>query len=515
MWTIGLYMRLSCGDEGTGESLSIANQRDLLYNYVKSRREFDGCPVLEFSDDGYSGVNFERPGIRELLSLAGKTVDCIIVKDFSRFGRNLVEVGDYLDQIFPFLGVRFIAVNEGYDSRDSFGRSASLGVSLQAMVYEMYSRDLSEKIRSVMRAKMRKGEYLCNIAFYGYRRSETEKNRLEVDPDAAEVVRRMFRMAAGGMTFAQIAVELNREEVPSPLMYRRAKHTDKSRSWHICGDIVYWTGNIVGRIIRDERYTGCLVGHKRVVADLSTRRTRPVPEEEWIVAENTHEALVTKEMFVQAQRVMRRSPEKKPRRKPYQKFRGLLKCAYCGRTLEHRICRQAYFLCPTAKTVQGVPCKAIHLEENVLEKALLMEIQAQTHSMSEEAPGEDIGDCLREEMKSCQLAISRYKTLLTDLFEDYAEERIDKHEYLLKKQEIARKQEETNRRFDELAKQLAQMHGGTENSSENLRRYSSVEELTREMLVELVKEIRVSGKDNLEIVWNFQDSSSKNDEKKL
>ena len=158
--------------------------------------------------------------------MAGNPIRCIIVKDFSRFGRNLIEVGDYLDQIFPFLGVRFIAVNEDYDSKKSLGSAVSLDVSLKAMVYEMYSRDISEKIRCVQKAKMKKGEYLCAIAFYGYKKSGTEKNKLEIDEPAADVVRRIFRMAADGTAPTQIALSLNTEGILSPLAYRRRNHTD-------------------------------------------------------------------------------------------------------------------------------------------------------------------------------------------------------------------------------------------------------------------------------------------------
>lgn len=278
---VALYMRLSAEDANIGESVSIANQRDLLYAFVRSRREFDGCPVLEFCDDGYSGVNFNRPSVQKLLSLAGKTVSCIIVKDFSRFGRNLIEVGDYLDQIFPFLGVRFIAVNEGYDSGEGHGSSVSLDVSLKAMVYEMYSYDISEKIRCVQQAKMCKGEYLCAIAFYGYQRSKLKKNHLEIDTNAAEVVRRIFNMAVNGMVPSKIASELNREGILSPLMYRKKNHTDGIRGWKTAGERTYWTRENVRRIICDERYTGCLIGRKQTVVDISTKRTEPVPREDW------------------------------------------------------------------------------------------------------------------------------------------------------------------------------------------------------------------------------------------
>lgn len=511
METIALYMRLSSEDANEGESMSIANQRDLLYDFVRSRREFDSCQVLEFCDDGCSGVNFNRPGIQKLLSLAGKTVDCIIVKDFSRFGRNLIEVGDYLDQIFPFLGVRFIAVNEGYDSGLGHGSTVSLDVSLKALVYEMYSRDISEKIRCVQQAKMRKGEYLCAIAFYGYRRSETKKNSLEPDRDAAEVVRRIFSMAAEGRTALTIAADLNRDGVPSPLMYRRKKHTDGGRGWKTADAITYWTGESVRRIIRDERYTGCLVAHRRTVSELSSKKTKPVPKEEWIVVENTHEAVVTKEIFNQAQQALK-EPLPRNVRRPYQKFRGLLKCACCKKTLQRNRAKKSYYVCPTSKTVAGRACADIRLEEAILEETLLTAVQIQIQLFQDTTHEKDTAGILQEEIKACQSANSRYKALQTALFEDYAEGRIDRQKYLSKKQELLLQQEEIKTHFEELTSQLAQLQGQQEKTDTDLGKYACVNELTREMLEELVKEIRVSGKDTLEIKWKFKDSFSEIDE---
>ncbi len=195
METVAIYMRLSSEDANEGESNSIGNQRDLLRSFIESHREFDGCNIMEFIDDGYTGTNFDRPGVQKMFSLAGNPIRCIIVKDFSRFGRNMIAVGDYLDQIFPFLGVRFIAVNEDYDSKRCNGSSVSLDVSLRTLVYELYSRDISEKIRSVKQAQMEKGEYTCGIAFYGYKKSAAGKNQLEIDEPAAKIVRRIFQMA--------------------------------------------------------------------------------------------------------------------------------------------------------------------------------------------------------------------------------------------------------------------------------------------------------------------------------
>lgn len=506
METIALYMRLSSEDIHEGESYSIGNQRDLLYSYVREHREFDGCSILEFSDDGYSGVNFERPGIQKLLSLAGKTVDCILVKDFSRFGRNLLEVGDYLDQIFPFLGVRFIAVNEGYDSGKGLGSSVSLDVSLKAMVYEMYSRDVSEKIRSVKQAKMRKGEYQCAIAFYGYKKSGTVKNKLEIDEPAAEIVRKIFHMAGEGMRPSQIALKLNTEGIPSPLMYRRANHTDGLRGWKVAGDAV-WMRENVRRVLLDERYTGCLVGHKRTKADISAKRTESLPKEEWIVARDAHDAIVSEQEYAKAQEVIKHCTLQKPQKKPFQKFRGILKCACCGRALVRKATKNPYFICLTARSIKDSDCIKVRLDEAELEEVWLEAIRVQVQLQTEKAsdPVKKAGGDPQKEIKECQMAVGRYKALQVTAFEDYVEGRISKQDYLSRKQEAAGRQEEMNRRILMLNDQLAIQQGQLAEQEDNWGKYAFVEELSREVLVELVKEIRISGENRMEIVWRFRE----------
>lgn len=513
---VALYMRISKEDVNEGESFSIRNQRDLLHQFVKNQREFDGCTVMEFLDDGYTGTNFDRPGVQKMLSMAGNPIRCIIVKDFSRFGRNLLDVGDYLDQIFPFLGVRFIAVNENYDSQNSIGSSLSLDVSLKAMIYEMYSRDISEKIRCVQQEKMKKGEYLCAIAFYGYKRSETKKNKLEIDKQAAEIVRRIFRMAAEGTRPTQIAAILNAECIPAPLAYRREKHTDGMRGWKVAGDTAYWSRENVRRIISDERYTGCLIGRKRTKVDVSQKRTVKVPREDWIVARNAHEAIVTKEIYEQAQHVLKHYVRRKGPGKPSQRFRGLLKCAVCGRTLMRTYCKEPYFSCPTRNVMPDSPCRLIRLEERQLEETLLVSIQYQARLLLEtgtEAKREDFLEGEEKKVQECQAAISRYKANQTAVFEDYAEGRISRQEYLSRKGEITKQQEEMTAAYVESSAKLAELRQTPDFSGQtDPGKYACISELSREMLVDLVKEIRVSGEDSLEIDWNFRDWNGRNTE---
>lgn len=509
MGVIALYMRLSNEDVNEGESSSISHQRDLLYDFVKNCREFDGCTIMEFLDDGYTGTNFDRPGVQKMLSMAGNPIQCIIVKDFSRFGRNLLDVGDYLDQVFPFLGVRFIAVNENYDSKNSIGSSVSLDVSLKAMIYEMYSRDISEKLRCVLQAKMKKGEYLCAIAFYGYRRSRDRKNSLEIDGQAADIVRRIFQMAAEGVKPAQIALRLNTEGIPAPLAYRRANHTDGMRGWKVAGDTAYWTQENVRRIISDERYTGCLIGRKRIRLDISKKQTVALPKEEWIVARDTHEAIVSKETYGQAQKVLKKCVKKKKPEKSTQRFRGLLKCAVCERALKRAGCKDPYFSCPTGKLLPDTQCSRIHLKERELEDTMLISIQNRVRMFLQTGDAEEKDvhfAAIEKEIRDCQTAMSRFKANQAAAFEDYAEGRVTWQEYLFRKAETTRGYEEATAMYAELCAKWAeqqQASGFMEKTGSG--QYVRIEELTRNLLVEMVKEIRVSGEDTLEIIWNFRE----------
>jgi len=226
MMVIAKYLRFSVDDGKTGDSESIKNQRDLLDQYISRQEDLQGCEVVEFFDDGYTGMNFNRPGFINMMdAIKAKKIGGIIVKDFSRFGRNYIEVSDYLDQIFPFLGIRFIAVNEQYDSKTA---PASLGIdmAMKNIIYDLNSKDLSKKIRSARKTLMKKGDYISCYAIYGYT-NKVEKKKLVVDPPAAEIVRRMFEYAVNGDNARKIAMRLNDEGIPTPNAYNKSNSTNK------------------------------------------------------------------------------------------------------------------------------------------------------------------------------------------------------------------------------------------------------------------------------------------------
>lgn len=206
-YNIGIYLRVSKEDEESEiESNSIKNQRELISHFVKERDEFNACKLVEFLDDGYSGRNFERPEIQKLLrGVKKKEIQCIIVKDFSRFGRNYIEIGDYLEQIFPFLGVRFISINDNYDSEKADGMQKGLDLAIRNLIYDLYSKDLSKKILSSLEIKKVKGDFLGTSAPYGYKKDKNKKNRLVIDKEAAKIVTKIFELSIEGKKRKEIA----------------------------------------------------------------------------------------------------------------------------------------------------------------------------------------------------------------------------------------------------------------------------------------------------------------------
>ena len=298
MKTIALYMRLSNEDAHEGESYSIGNQRALLMDYVKSHEEFENWSVLEFYDDGYSGVSFERPGIQKLLALAGNTVNCIIVKDFSRFSRDYIELGTYLEQIFPFMGVRFISVNDNYDSEAGSGGAGEMDISFRNLMYDLYSKDLSVKVKSSLAAKKERGQFISANCPFGYEKAPGDKHSLVVVEDEAEIVRRIFRMTAEGMTSSQIAKAFNKEGVKTPIEFRLEKGKTSRRAK---GGRFAWQGSTICAILRNESYTGDMVYGKTYKEHLGGRN-RIRPRSEWRIFRNHHAPIISRELFEEVQK---------------------------------------------------------------------------------------------------------------------------------------------------------------------------------------------------------------------
>lgn len=293
----GAYTRLSQDDGDKAESDSIRNQKELIRNFQKSHSEIH--IVEEYSDDGYSGVNFERPGFQKMITdIHEKKIDCIIVKDLSRFGRNYIETGKYIEQIFPALGVRFIAINDNYDSAEKRQPGDQIILPFKNLVNDAYSRDLSVKIRSNLNAKRQIGDYVGAFAPYGYKKAEDNKNQLTIDWPAAKVVRRIFQLRIEGKSNAVIADILNQEGIPCPYDYKR--HSPDSRNFasgfHGNGE-ASWSFNAINRILTNEIYLGTMVQGKSTRPNYKIKKTVVIDQEKWIRVKNTHEAIISQRDF--------------------------------------------------------------------------------------------------------------------------------------------------------------------------------------------------------------------------
>lgn len=295
-----LYIRLSILDGGRDGSDTVKTQEVLLRKFIEGKPQFSLVDI--YVDNGESGVSFKRNEFGRMMGDIKKgKVDCIIVKDLSRFGRNYIEAGEYLEEIFPLLGIRFIAVNDCYDSEASKAGDF-WELHLRNLVNDIYARDISHKICPVLRAKQERGEFIGSWAAYGYLKSEKDKHKLAVDRETAPVVQKIFQWRLWGMSYGRIIGNLTRLEIPSPGRYRYEKGLNKDNKMAEA----LWKSAAVGRILANPVYLGHMVQGRRQAALWKGEVQRTMPEKQWIVAKNTHEAIVSEEDFKKVQEMRRR-----------------------------------------------------------------------------------------------------------------------------------------------------------------------------------------------------------------
>ena len=305
-YVIGKYIRLS-QDDAVSESMSIPHQRLLLDRHIE-KLDLPCAKVLEFVDNGYTGTNLERPAFQEMIELVrcGK-IDCIIVKDFSRFARHELESGYYIEQVFPLYRVRFIAVGDSFDSSDYKDGSGGMDMAFKFMIHEYYSKDLSKKVKSAKRAQMMKGEYIVAGAVHGYRKND--KGRWEPDPEAADVIARIFRMALDGLSTAQIRDKLFEARCPSPKEYSLMKQGKEVVPKFM------WPTRSIYKILTNEQYTGSYVAGKHETIRVGSRDRIVNDKSEWIIIPDRHPALVSKDDFARVQDLLE-SPKELSNCKP-------------------------------------------------------------------------------------------------------------------------------------------------------------------------------------------------------
>lgn len=367
-----LYMRLSKDDEGAGESSSITNQRNMLTAYAGEHGYRICC---EYVDDGYSGTSFDRPAFQRMLrDIEAKRVNLVLTKDLSRLGRDYIQTGQYTEVYFPAKKVRYIAVNDGFDSESQYTDIAPF----KHVVNEMYARDASKKIRSAFAAKMRGGSYIGNFAPYGYQKDPGDRNHLVPDGAAAAVVQKIFALAAAGARPAEIARYLNGRGVLSPALYRCARHPQlreedytKRRAWTAAG---------VGKLLDNIVYLGHMAQGKTTKVSFKSKLTLRNPPQDWIIVENTHEPIVAPELYELAQR--RRKSRTCGKKGEFSNiFSGVARCADCGRGMSTVGTRKkgspASLACGGYKLYGSKACTNHFIDYNALYRVVLEAVREQ------------------------------------------------------------------------------------------------------------------------------------------
>ena len=524
-----LYLRLSKedGDVASGsknESNSIANQKSLIMDYLQSRPEFRVVSIRE--DDGFSGTDFNRPAFQAMMEDVKKgVINCIIVKDLSRFGRNYIEVGRYLEKLFPMLGIRFIAVNDNYDSLEA-DTAHDIVVPFKNLINDSYCRDLSVKIRSHLAIKRKNGEFIGAFACYGYLKDENNRNQLVVDTYAGQVVKDIFRMKINGMSQYRIADALNEQGILSPMEYKKYLGSHFESSFKVNPKAV-WTAKEVTRILTNEVYTGVLVQGKQTTPNHKVKVRQEVDEADWIRVENAHESLIDRVLFDIVQNLMGRDTRTSPNETQVFPLSGLVYCGDCGHPMVRKISRYTkkekadtaqtygYFLC-SEKCGKG-GCSWHRISENDLMGAVLGAVNLHIQKVL------DVQEALKqiENAPSRQLMIQKYlerlsvkeeerkkaERLKIGIYEDLKDGLLDKEEYQKLKAEFDSRIAEADAAEKELKRQIAELEGSRSANApwmNYFQQFGRLEQLTRWAAAIIINKILVYEDNRIKITFNFE-----------
>lgn len=519
VYRTAIYARLSKDDGDKAESNSIASQKALCEEYITKHSDLE--LVETFVDDGYSGVDFERPAFHKMEdALRQGKVDAVLCKDLSRFSRNYIEGGRYLEKVFPMLGVRFIAINDSYDTLTENPQSHSFLIPFKNLINDSYCKDISVKIRTNLDVKRRKGEYVGSYTPYGYRKDPQDKNRLIVDEEAGETVRQIFSLYKDGMSIGQIADHLNELGVQSP-MEHKIKSGIRFETSFKTGEAAKWSYNAVRRILTNEVYIGILAQGKRGTPNYKVHVVQKRDESDWIRVEDTHAALVTYDDFMAVRNMLDRDVRIVSTGREVNPFSGFLFCGDCGQPMIRKVVsakdkKYYYFVCSTHKRHEGCSPHSMSATEltrtvknaiashisHILDLSRMMDYIAKLPSanrlvMDYEAQTEK----LEEEIEY----LHRMKLRI---YEDLTSGILDKQEYADFRQQYKIQIEEKSAALENLRreKKNALLTGETEKVWVALfRQHENIEEVNRRVLMALIDKIFIYEGHTLEVVFRYRD----------
>ena len=518
IWNATLYLRLSRDDGDKEESNSITGQRELLRDYISQRPELREYAVRV--DDGFSGSTFERPSFQKMIEdvKAGRT-DCIIVKDLSRFGRNYLDAGEYIEKIFPFLGVRFIAVNDNYDSLGDKKSSDDLIIPFKNLINEAYCRDISVKIRSQLEIKRKNGQFLGSFATFGYLKDEQNKNKLVVDQYAADIVRDIFKWKLEGVSPQDIADALNRLGVLSPMEYKRPLGMRFTTSFKTNAKAV-WSAGTVLRILKNPIYTGVLVQGKETTPSYKVHKRITKDESEWTVINDSHEAIISRIDYDSVQKVLKCDTRRSPDGNAVSLFSGMIFCGDCGASMVRKVVpaggkKYVYYVCSAHK--QDKSCSPHRMRDAVLEEIVLDSVKQHIREVVDMSELLEITDTaplrtaqaqkVQRQLDKKHEEYEKLQKLLMSLYENLTDGIIDREEYTKLKASFTARADEAEKQMDALRESLEEIqnHGAENAWMDEFTRRQGLTSLDRAVVVALIDKILIHSDDVVEIIYRWQD----------
>ena len=521
------YLRLSKGDgdvDGVekSESNSISNQRLIIDRYLGQHPELE--LVDTYIDDGYTGTNYKRPELKRMMyDIDDGRIDCIVVKDLSRFGRERIETGNYISRVFKEKGVRFIAINDHYDSLTADGSETHLIMPIKALTNDNFSRDISMKVRSSFAVKKEKGEYIAPFAPYGYKKDPDNANHLLIDDPAAEVVRRIFARKIEGLSSNAIAEELNQSGVLTPAEYKRS-----------CGDNYKkgrkpgksnWCAKQVIRILQNEMYIGNMVQGKSSLVSYKVKKLVHKPREDWDIVESTHEPIISRADFTVVQSLLERDIIQPRSGSNENIFGGLLFCGDCGASMVRRKKNRKggarYQFCCSGYD-KGRGCSSHSIFEDELRKIILESLNRMIRTLcqyDELARNLEHMDISRDaavakdkEIRKLKDELSKCGRLKAALYQDLKEELISEKQFDRYREQYTNKEISLQKAIEAqraLIDRIYENGIAAESILEQFRVNPHVEALDRRLLVSLIDRILIYEDNMVEIIYRYTDEMQK------
>ena len=516
IWKAGLYLRLSKEDDvSKDESDSISSQRELLLNFIKKDPKIDIYNI--YVDDGYSGTTFDRPNFQRMWEdIKNGRINCVVVKDLSRFGRNTIETSNYIEVIFPMLKVRFISLTDQIDSYLNSQSINGLLVPFKNIMNDEYARDISVKVKSAQNTYRNKGLFIGSFPSYGYIKDPNDKHKLIIDEEASAVVKQIFQMYLSGMGFLTIAKKLTNDRVKSPFEYKVQKGYNyqtpvAKNKYHI------WRDTTIQRILTNQMYVGDMVQGTRSVINYRNHKLKPKSKEEWVIVRNTHEAIISREDFDKVQNMLQLN--KKDYIKPFRIYvlGGLVKCGDCGAVLETALCssknlkNKYYFRCPTYMLSKGLICSKHTIRNDYLEATVFqiikkyIELSVDIESILKKIKLNTIQKECQNQNAKLDFEIKKLKDKMSLLYIKFKNNELSENDYIIQKESVLEEIRKIENQIISLSSSIKNDKFPHTNFINSLAKYKGMNGLTKEMANELIKEILIFNKNEVEIKLNFDD----------